>query len=233
MTAQRKKLQKHNKPSSEIKSQDWLQLIDQKVALDGIKLLSMIPNDTICLTFFDPQYRGVMDHLSYGNEGSRQKGRALLPQMPEETIIEFIAGINRVLSPSGHLMLWVDKFHLVQGVLHWFKGTTLSVVDMITWDKARIGMGYRTRRRSEYLIVLQKEPKRAKGCWTVHDIPDVWMEKVGREHPHCKPIQLQAALIGATSKTGDVILDPAAGSYSVMAAAHSVGRKFIGCDLQS
>ena len=26
--------------------------------------------------------------------------------------------------PSGHLFLWVDKFHLCQSVLDWFKGTS-------------------------------------------------------------------------------------------------------------
>ena len=30
---------------------------------------------------------------------------------------------------------------------------------------------------------------------------------------------------------GDVVLDPAAGSYSVLTAAHDVGRRFLGCDV--
>ena len=85
---------------------------------------------------------------------------------------EFIKEIDRVLKDSGHLFLWVDKFHLCQGVLNWFTETKLNLVDMIVWDKGKIGMGYRTRRRSEYLIVLQKSPVRVKGCWNDHDIPD-------------------------------------------------------------
>jgi len=46
-----------------------------------------------------------------------------------------------------------------------FFGDALKVVDLITWDKGRIGMGYRSRRRGEYLIFLQKPPIRAKGTW--------------------------------------------------------------------
>ena len=151
--------------------------------------------------------------------------------MPEATIQAFIKEIDRVLAPSGHLLLWVDKFHLCSGIQDWLQDTSLNQVDLITWDKGRIGMGYRSRRRSEYLYVIQKSPTRAKGVWTVHDIPDVWLEKVGRDHPHCKPVRLQAAIIGAITNPGDLVIDPASGSFSVMEAAQSIGREFLGTDL--
>lgn len=204
---------------------------DRRNSGDGLAFLQQFPECSVPAVFFDPQYRGVMDKLGYGNEGARQKARAQLSQMDEATIAEFLKQIDRVLKPSGHLLLWVDKFHLVQGLAPWFVGSTLETVDLVTWDKGRIGMGYRTRRKSEYLVVLQKAPKRAKGCWTVHDIPDVWLEKVPRTHAHCKPVQLQAAIINAIVPKGDFVLDPASGSFSVMAAAHSVGRRFLGVDL--
>ncbi len=107
-------------------------------------------------------------------------------------------------------------------------------MDLITWDKGRIGMGYRTRRKSEYLLVLQKSPNKAKGYWTRHDIPDVWTEKIiNKKHPHQKPIGLQSALIDAVSAEGDYILDPCAGSYSVLDACKEIKRNFIGCDLEA
>ena len=153
--------------------------------------------------------------------------------MSEETIIEFIKEIDRVLKPSGHLFLWVDKFHLCQGVLNWFEETEFNLVDMIVWDKEKIGMGYRTRRKSEYLIVFQKSPVRAKNCWNDHSIPDVWNEKVvNKEHPHTKPYELQKRLILATTKERDYVLDPCSGSYSVFKACQETGRNFIGGDIK-
>lgn len=201
---------------------------------DGIKLMEQIKDESISACFFDPQYRGVLDKLNYGNEGKqRGKGRASLDQMSEELIKEFIRETNRVLVPSGHLFLWVDKFHLCQGVLNWFKGTDLNLVDMITWDKGKIGMGYRTRRKSEYLIVFQKSPVRAKGCWADHSIPDVWLEKLtNKEHPHTKPYELQKRLILATTKKDDYILDPCSGSYSVFEACKETKRNFVGGDIK-
>lgn len=115
---------------------------NKKNKMDGLQLLSELKSGCIKTAFFDPQYRGVLDKLSYGNEGKgRGKARSALTQMPEETIVSFIHELNRALTPSGHLFLWVDKFHLCQGVLGWLKDTQLNLVDMIVWDKEKNGDG--------------------------------------------------------------------------------------------
>ena len=175
-----------------------------------------------------------MDKQKYGNEGSRQKDRAKLPQMSDDTIAKFIQAIDRVLMASGHLFLWTDKFHLCSGIqTNWLQSTELNIVDLVTWNKRRIGMGYRTRRSSEYCIVLQKSPVRAKGVWRVHNIPDVWDEKAPSRSGHAKPIELQRALIEAVTNPEDTVLDPAAGAYTVLEAATRASRHFLGCDIQT
>lgn len=205
---------------------------DTKIQADGLDLMNSLPDESAAAVFFDPQYRGILDKLHYGNEGlSRGRGRCKLPQMDEATISGFITEIDRVLASSHYLFLWTDKFHLCEGIGQWLQGTSFTTVDLVTWDKCRIGMGYRTRRKSEYLLVLQKPPVRAKAFWTDHTIPDVWPEKVNRSHPHHKPVNLQRRLIEATTQPGDLVLDPAAGSFSVMEACALAGRRFIGCDI--
>ena len=207
--------------------------LNKKNKADGLDLLADINDKTVAVVFFDPQYRGVLDKLKYGKEGKlRGKARCELTQMDAELIINFIKEIDRVLKDSGHLFLWVDKFHLCQGVLDWFTDTNLNLVDMVVWDKGKIGMGYRTRRKSEYIIILQKSSIRVKGCWTDHGIPDVWEEKTPKVHPHSKPIELQKRLIVATTHEEGVVLDPAAGGYSVLEACKAIGRDFIGCDIE-
>lgn len=207
--------------------------INYKNKIDGIVLLKQIEDDSIKCIFFDPQYRGVLDKLSYGNEGvSRGKERSSLTQMDEKTILSFIYEINRCLAPSGYLFLWVDKFHLVEGVKSWFEKTNLRCVDMIVWDKTKIGMGYRTRRKSEYLVVIQKLPLKAKSTWINHSIPDVWSEKAVKNHPHSKPIELQKELIKSVTSKGELVVDPASGGYSVFEACKQVGRVFLGGDIE-
>jgi site-specific DNA-methyltransferase (adenine-specific) len=209
-------------------------LMNKKLEEDGLVLMDKIPLESISICFFDPQYRGIFDKLGYGNEGkNRGKRRFILPQMTENKIKHFIERINKVLKPSGHLFLWIDKFYLCEGIQNWFSKTNLEVVDLITWEKYKIGMGYRTRRKCEYLLVLQKKPKRVKGIWTIHNIPDVWKEKVDiKKHPHAKPIELQKELIRAVSKENDIVLDPAMGSGSVLRACLGTNRNFIGCDIE-
>ncbi|MCG3167143.1 MAG: hypothetical protein POELPBGB_02927 [Bacteroidia bacterium] len=200
--------------------------------MDGLLLLKKLYDASIPLVMFDPQYRGLFDQLKYGNEGKKLRERFQLPQMPDTVIASFLKEIDRVLIPSGHVMMWVDKFMLINSIHSLVTGTSLKVVDFITWDKGRIGLGYRTRKKSEYLVIFQKLPVRIKGIWKAHDIPDIWTEKlVKKNHTHAKPVQLLKKLIEAVTNIGDTIVDPAAGGYSTLTSASEVKRNFLGCDI--
>ncbi|RAX55343.1 site-specific DNA-methyltransferase [Helicobacter sp. 16-1353] len=209
-------------------------LINKKLKIDGLDLLKQIQDNSIDLAFFDPQYRGVLDKMKYGNEGERQKGRFRLIQMEESKIKAFILEIDRVLKNSHYLMLWIDKFHLCEGIYPWLLDTKLQIVDLIIWDKGKMGMGYRTRKQSEYLLILQKKPLRAKGTWKIRNIRDIWSEKISPQelklHPHSKPKGLQKALIESCTDINDIVLDPAAGSFSVFDCVKEKNRIFIGSD---
>jgi DNA modification methylase len=52
-----------------------------------------------------------------------------------------------------------------------------------------------------------------------------------KKHPHQKPFFLIRTLIEATTQEGDLVVDPCAGSFIVLDACQSTGRKFLGCDL--
>ncbi|MGI9549452.1 MAG: DNA-methyltransferase [Bdellovibrionales bacterium] len=207
--------------------------LNTRIQMEGLSFLSCLRDNLASACFFDPQYRGVLDKMNYGNEGKKRgMQRSNLNQMSEENIRFFLEEIHRVLQPSAHLFLWIDKFHLCEGVSSWFQKGDLEVVDMITWDKGRFGMGYRTRRQCEYLLILQKAPKRAKGVWHIHNIPDVWCEKIqNKTHTHQKPLDLQSKLIEAVTQKGDLVIDPASGSFSVLESCFKTQRNFLGCDL--
>jgi site-specific DNA-methyltransferase (adenine-specific) len=198
---------------------------------DALALLQSLPDSCTPLVFFDPQHRAVLDKLKFGNEGARQRGRAGLPAMSEDYIDSVCLAIARVLAPTGYCMRWVDTFGLCEGHHRRIPRECLAPVDLIAWDSLRIGMGKRSRRCGDYLLVLQKPPITAKN-WRDHGIPSRWPEKVDRRiHPHIKPIGLITRLIGAVTRPGDLIIDPAAGSFVVMHAAHALSRNFVGCDL--
>lgn len=208
--------------------------VNARQAMDGVDLFAALPDRIAELGFLDPQYRGVLDKLSFGNEGARQKARARLPQMTDDTIAFFAEEHARVLRPSGHLMVWMDKFSLASGAwLRWIRrARQLEVVDLVSWHKLTFGMGRRTRGSVEYLAVLQKHPQRAKGRWTDRSIADGWPEMADpRAHPHAKPFQLTSRLIRAVTSRGGLVVDPCAGSYVVLEACARSGRNFVGCDI--
>ena len=53
-----------------------------------------------------------------------------------------------------------------------------------------------------------------------------------KTHPHNKPLDLQGELIEAVTSRNDLVVDPAAGSFSVLDACRIRGRNFLGCDVQ-
>jgi hypothetical protein len=121
---------------------------------DALDLLQSLPDYCTPLVFFDPQHRDTLDRLAYGNEGARQKCRALLPAMTREYIDACCREAARVLQPSGYLLQWADTFKLCEAH-HLRIADVLKCVDLIAWDNQRIGNGYRSRRRGDYLLVLQ------------------------------------------------------------------------------
>lgn len=201
---------------------------------DGLALLRSLGDRTAAAVFLDPQYRQGLDRLNFGNEGQRQRGRAELPQMDDRAIRAFMAEAIRVVRSSGHIFLWVDKFAMWEG--SWRKWLPevcpVKLVDGLIWDKGRFGMGRRTRCQYEALAIIQKGPIRAQGIWTDHSIPDVWRESVDRNrHTHAKPYELTKRMLLTATKRGDLVVDPAAGSFVTLQACLATGRNFIGCDL--
>lgn len=213
---------------------------NKKLLMDGLLLLGKLKDESVDVEFFDPQYRKGLDKLKFGNEGkSRMIKRSSLPQMNDELIVSFLVYSHRVLKPSSYLFLWVDKFTVAEGIhLEWMRSSEVlsngfSLVDKIVWYKESFGMGARSRRTNEELLVYQKLPKTTKN-WKNKSIRDTWAEKIENPrlgHPHKKPLLLTRTLIESVTKVGDLVLDPCSGSFSTFESCYQVGRDFIGCDI--
>jgi site-specific DNA-methyltransferase (adenine-specific) len=197
---------------------------------DTLDLLRSLADGCSALVLFDPQHRSVLDYLKFGNEADRQRGRAGLPAMANDYITDVCFESVRVLKPGGYLMRWVDTFCLCEGH-HLGIASAIRPVDLIAWDNLRLGMGKRSRRGGDYLLILQKPPIMGR-TWKDHGIPNRWAEKVDRaQHPHVKPIVLTKRLIAAVTEPGDLVVDPAAGSFMALHASQQLGRNFVGADI--
>lgn len=205
---------------------------DARQRMGAMNMLAMVKDRAAALAVFDPQYRGILDKMKYGNEGARQAGRAALPQQGYRAIVAILDELERVLRPGGHVLLWMDKFAAAEGHhAHWVP-EGLRRVDLISWNKGRPGMGRRSRCRTEFMLILQKPPTGTKGMWLDRGIDDCWTEQADRTgHPHAKPLQLTQRIIRTVTKRGDLVIDPCAGGYGVLESCRATGRRFLGCDI--
>ena len=105
---------------------------------DALTLLRSLLDDCAAAAFFDPQHRGVLNRLKYGNEGARQRARCALAAMSDGYIDACCRDLARVLRPSGYSFVWADTFRLCQGD-HLRIADVLPCVDLIAWDNLRPG----------------------------------------------------------------------------------------------
>lgn len=71
----------------------------------------------------------------------------------------------------------------------------------------------------------------AKGYdwWEINQVKNV--SKKGNPHPCPIPYELARRIIVSTTNVGDTVIDPFAGSGTVLLAAKDLGRKYIGFEI--
>lgn len=145
--------------------------------------------------------------------------------------------------------IWVSgTFHNIYSVARCLSNLGFKILNVITWQKVDPPpslTGTRFNFSAEFIIWAAKSEKSkyflnfdlmrqlngGKQMTDVWRIPSVgsW-EKSGEKHPTQKPLRLLYRIILATTKAGDLILDPFAGSGTTGIAANLLGRNFIGIE---
>ena len=100
------------------------------------------------------------------------------------------------------------------------------------WNKGLIITGRDGKPRLDGLIEYldEKEGMPAQDWWDdIQRIGNTAKERLG--YPTQKPEALLERIIRASSNEGDVVLDPFCGCGTAIAAAHKLGRKWIGIDI--
>lgn len=135
---------------------------------------------------------------------------------------------RRILVPGGHALAFIDW--RMSGTL----GAALETGDLrqhptLVWDKTQFGMGAVFRNQHEFIqhftAGTAREPQR-------RDVGNVLSCKPVRDgdHPTEKPEPLLRTLLSVIAGSGEVVLDPFAGSGSTLLAAQSLGLKSIGIE---
>ena len=223
---------------------------------DGLTLMADMPADSVDCIWTDPPYLLSNDGTTCvaGKRVSVNKGewdRSGGIENDHEFNLAWLGECYRVLKPSG--TIWVT------GTLHIYLSVGMAMMQLgfrilndITWEKTNPppNLGCRCFAHStETILWATKAPKGSRHKYTFHyqemkaenggkQMKSVWQfpaagraEKKLGKHPTQKPVTLIERCLRASTNAGDLVLDPFTGSASTGIAAMSLGRRFVGCDI--
>lgn len=166
----------------------------------------------------DPPYG---THFSEANPKGGYGRRQNAGLGPEGFVIANDVGTE---TRDAALALWGDKPSLVFGSPR-LPDPPMKVADRLVWDKKRPGMnGGPWRYRHESIYVTEGFVRTSDAAVS---ILTAFPEQ--SDHMHGKPLALMTTLVEAAP--AGVIADPFAGSCTTLVAAHHLGRRAIGVEI--
>ena len=204
------------------------------------------------MIFADPPYflsRGYSSKIN-GEWKSFEKGewdRVTSLDNINEFNRRWLSACRNVLKDDG--TIWVSgTYHNIFSVATCLVELGFKVLNIIVWQKSdakpTLSRNY-FNFTTEYLVWARKSEKvphyfncdlmeqlnggaRMGDVWRIPFVAS-WEMKQGK-HPTQKPLRLLYRIILSSTREGDTILDPFAGSCTTGIAANLLGRKFVGID---
>ncbi|MFZ2310417.1 MAG: site-specific DNA-methyltransferase [Patescibacteria group bacterium] len=227
---------------------------------DCLEELKRFPENYFDMIFADPPYflSGGSFSCQNGKMVSVKKGEWDLSNGFQKDFnfhLEWIKECRRVLKPHG--TIWVSgTYHSIYQCGFILQNTKYHILNDISWFKpnAAPNLSCRFFTASHETLIWARKEKKAKHIFNYQDIKEgawsedefkkphmqmrsVWSmgtpkkeEKVFGKHPTQKPLDLLKRIILASTKEGDIVLDPFTGSSTTGVAANLHKRKFVGID---
>ena len=229
---------------------------------NSLEVLNKLPENSIDMIFADPPYNlsngGFSVHagrMVSVNKGDWDKSKGFKDDY--DFHFKWLEACRRVLKPEGSL--WVSgTYHSIFQCGHALQSLGYHILNDISWFKpnASPNLSCRFFTASHETLIWARKDKKAKhtfnydlmknGNWPEDMLkkenlqmrsvwsmltPRKWEKKFGK-HPTQKPIDLLKRIILASTKEGDIVLDPFTGSSTTGVVASAAKRKFIGIDLE-
>jgi DNA modification methylase len=185
-------------------------------------LLAVLEGEPAAMVFTDPPY-----NVSYEGKTARQlrmKNDSLGDHFPEflgaacTRLMEVCRGAIYICMSSAELHTLQQAFTAAGG--HWST--------FLIWAKNHFTLG-RSDYQRQYEPILYGWPAGAAHYWCgARDQSDVWSlarPVANREHPTMKPVELVERALQNSSRVGDTVLDPFAGSGTTLIACERLQRR--------
>ena len=229
---------------------------------DSLKILAQLPENSIDMIFADPPYNlsngGFSVHAGRQvsvNKGEWDKSKGFNGDY--EFHYKWLEACRRVLKSEG--TLWVSgTYHSIYQCGHALQAIGYHILNDISWFKPSASPNLscrfftashetliwaRKEKNTKHIFnydlmkngfwpedFIKKENKQMRSVWAI-GTPKPEEKKYGK-HPTQKPLNLLKRIVLASTKKGDIVLDPFTGSSTTGLAAIANGRKFIGVDTE-
>jgi site-specific DNA-methyltransferase (adenine-specific) len=196
--------------------------INQMLRGNCVDVLAGLPASSAAFCLTDPPYL-----VGYRDRSGRSIAGDLLGDAP--VIGAAFAEVFRVLAPDTICVSFYG-WNRTDLFFDAWKRAGFRVVGHVTFPK-RYHSGSRLMRYThEGAYVLAKgQPQPPE--YPIADVIDWGVASGNKLHPTQKPTQILTPLIESFCPPGGVVLDPFAGSGSTCVAALSVGRRFVGIEM--
>lgn len=230
-----------------------LQTMYKLINGDSFQELKKIKTETVDMIFADPPYFLSNDGITCksGKMVSVNKGAwDKISDVNEKHSFnrKWIRLCKRVLKPNGSI--WISgTLHNIYSIGMALEQEGFKIINNITWQKTNPPPNLACRcftHSTETILWAQKDDKKAKHYFNYElmkefnggkQMKDVWTgsltkpsEKTEGKHPTQKPEYLLERIILASTREGDLILDPFMGSGTTGVVAKRLGRRFIGIE---
>lgn len=229
----------------------------QLILNDTFKVLSKMKPESVDVIFADPPYFLSNDGISCKggkqvsvNKGSWDKLGGENTDISEKHKFnrKWIRLCKKVLKPNGSI--WISgTMHNIYSVGMALEQEGYKIINNITWQKTNPPPNLACRcftHSTETILWAQKNDKKSHHFFDYQtmkkmnggkQMKDVWTgsltkssEKTEGRHPTQKPEYLLERIIMASTKAGQIVLDPFCGSGTTGVVAKRLGRIFIGID---
>ncbi|MBR0074386.1 MAG: site-specific DNA-methyltransferase, partial [Synergistaceae bacterium] len=227
---------------------------DSKLYLsDTFSALQEMKPESVDMIFADPPYFLSNDGITCSggkrvsvNKGDWDKGNDV--EEKHNFNRRWIALCRRVLKQNGSI--WISgTLHNIYSVGLALEQEEFKIINNITWQKTNPPPNLACRcftHSTETILWAQKNEKKSRHYFNYDlmkelnggkQMKDVWTgtltpqnEKIYGKHPTQKPLYLLEKIILASTREGDVVLDPFCGSSTTGVACKKLNRKYIGID---
>lgn len=218
---------------------------------DVFETLSKIRKESVDMIFADPPYFLSNDGISCQsgkmvsvNKGDWDKTDSL--EEKHKFNRKWIRECKRVLKPNG--TIWISgTLHNIYSVGMALEQEDFKIMNNITWRKTNpppnLSCRYFTHSTETILWAKKEDGKHYYNYDLMKELnggkqhKDVWegsltkpSEKTEGKHPTQKPLYLLEKIILASTKEGDLVLDPFCGSSTTGIACKKLKRNYIGID---